>query len=156
MRSRFLPALAALLAVALDRERLEREALEAETLRRSDLVKTALLRAVSHDLRSPLTSITTAIGALRNPELVFTDDDRRELLDTIAVDADRLAGSSATCSISRGSRRAAPSRSSRSWALDELVREVVADLGAPSRSRSRANTRSSTSMPSRSSACSRT
>src|SRR5581483_7425949 len=64
---------AEVLGVSLDRTRLEREALEAETLRRSDLVKTALLRAVSHDLRSPLTSITTAIGALRNDELVFTD-----------------------------------------------------------------------------------
>ena len=65
MRNRFLPALAALLAVAVERERLEREAVEAETLRRSDLVKTALLRAVSHDLRSPLTGIRTAVGALR-------------------------------------------------------------------------------------------
>jgi two-component system sensor histidine kinase KdpD len=90
VRHRFLPALAALLAVAVDRGRLEREALEAETLRRSDLVKTALLRAVSHDLRSPLTGITTAIGALRNETLVFNDDDRRDLLDTIAVDTERL------------------------------------------------------------------
>ena len=48
--ARFLPALAALLAVAIDRSRLEREALEAETLRRSDLVKTALLRAVSRTI----------------------------------------------------------------------------------------------------------
>ena len=68
-RHRFLPALAALLAVAVERDRLEREALEAEALRRSDLVKTALLRAVSHDLRSPLTGIRTAVGALRNPTL---------------------------------------------------------------------------------------
>jgi two-component system sensor histidine kinase KdpD len=48
---RFRPALEALLAVAADRERLEGEALEAEALRRSDQIKTALLRAVSHDLR---------------------------------------------------------------------------------------------------------
>jgi two-component system sensor histidine kinase KdpD len=48
---RVLPALASLLAVALDRERLSRAALEAETLRRSDAIKTAVLRAVSHDLR---------------------------------------------------------------------------------------------------------
>ncbi len=90
MRGRFLPALAALLAVAIDRTRLEQEALEAETLRRSDLVKTALIRAVSHDLRSPLTGITTAIGALRNDSLVFSEEDRRELLETIALDAERL------------------------------------------------------------------
>ena len=76
VRRRFLPALAALLAVATDRTRLEQEALEAETLRRSDLVKTALIRAVSHDLRSPLTGITTAIGALsqrrRSPSATTT------------------------------------------------------------------------------------
>ena len=51
-----------------EREQLESEALEAEMLRRSDLVKTALLRAVSHDLRSPLTGIRTAIGTLRPPD----------------------------------------------------------------------------------------
>ena len=86
-RHRFLPALAALLAVAVERDRLEREALEAEALRRSDLVKTALLRAVCHDLRSPLTAIRTAVGALRNPTLAAqrrgprraARDDRRRL-----------------------------------------------------------------------------
>src|SRR5579862_751485 len=61
---RFLPALAALLAVATDRSALQAEALEAETLRRSDVVKTALLRAVSHDLRSPLTAIVASADAL--------------------------------------------------------------------------------------------
>ena len=55
--ARFLPALASLLAVAIDRERLAREALEAEALRESDAIKTAVLRAVSHDLRSPLTAM---------------------------------------------------------------------------------------------------
>jgi two-component system, OmpR family, sensor histidine kinase KdpD len=51
-RRRFLPALASLLAVASDRERLAQDALEAEALRRSDTVKTAVLRAVSHGFRS--------------------------------------------------------------------------------------------------------
>ena len=133
VRRRFLPALAALLAVAVDRSRLEQEALDAETLRRSDLVKTALLRAVSHDLRTPLTSITTAVGALRNPELVFTDEDRRELLDTIAVDAERLGRLVADLlDLSRleaGGAEPEP----EVWALDELVREVVADLHAGDR-----------------------
>ena len=133
VRRRFLPALAALLGVALDRTRLEREALEAEALRRSDLVKTALLRAVSHDLRSPLTSITTAVGALRNDELVFSDEDRRELLDTIAVDADRLArlvGDLLDLSrLEAGGAEPEP----EVWALDELVREVVADHHAADR-----------------------
>jgi two-component system sensor histidine kinase KdpD len=133
VRSRFLPALSALLAVALDRRRLEKEALEAETLRRSDLVKTALLRAVSHDLRSPLTSITTAIGALRNDELVFTDADRRELLETIAVDADRLAklvGDLLDLSrLEAGGAEPEP----EVWSVEELVRDAVDDLGLADR-----------------------
>src|SRR4029079_13998139 len=91
VQHRFLPALAALLAVAVDHTRLEREALEAEALRRSDLVKTALLRAVSHDLRSPVTRIRRAVGALRNRTLHLTDADRDELLETIELDADRLS-----------------------------------------------------------------
>ncbi len=130
---RFLPALAALLAVAVDRDRLEREALEAETLRRSDLVKTALLRAVSHDLRSPLTGIRTAIGALRNDTLQLSDADRSDLLDTIEVDSDRLSrlvGDLLDLSrLEAGS--AAPAR--ELWALDDIVREAVDSLGARDR-----------------------
>jgi two-component system sensor histidine kinase KdpD len=125
---RFLAALAALLAVASDRTRLEREALEAEALRRADLVKTALLRAVSHDLRSPLTGITTAVGALRSESLVFTDEDRRELLDTIEFDATRLSrlvGDLLDLSrLEAGAAEPEP----EVWALDELVRQAAGDL----------------------------
>ncbi len=128
VRRRFIPALAALLGVALDRSHLEQEALEAESLRRSDLVKTALLRAVSHDLRSPLTGITTAIGALRNESLVFSEDDRQVLLETIAVDSERLGRLVADLlDLSRlEAGGAAPE--AEVWALDELVREAVDDL----------------------------
>jgi two-component system sensor histidine kinase KdpD len=133
VRQRFLPALAALLAVAVDRERLEREAVEAETLRRSDLVKTALLRAVSHDLRSPLTGIRTAVGALLNDELELTEADRRELLDTIDVDSQRLSRLVADLlDLSRleaGGAAPAP----EVWALDDLVRAAVDSVGARGR-----------------------
>jgi two-component system sensor histidine kinase KdpD len=125
VRRRFLPALAALLAVGLDRSRLEQEALEAETLRRSDLVKTALLRAVSHDLRSPLTGITTAIGALRNETLVFSDHDRRELLDTIAVDAERLSRLVGDLLDLSRLEAGGAEPALEVWTLDELVRETI-------------------------------
>jgi two-component system sensor histidine kinase KdpD len=133
VRRRFLPALAALLAVALDRSRLEGEALEAETLRRSDLVKTALLRAVSHDLRSPLTGITTAVGALRSETLVFTDDDRRELLDTIAVDADRLSRLVGDLLDLSRLEAGGAEPAQEVWALDELVRETIDHLAGGDR-----------------------
>jgi two-component system sensor histidine kinase KdpD len=133
VRHRFLPALAALLAVAGDRSRLEREALEAETLRRSDLVKTALLRAVSHDLRSPLTGIATAIGALRNNTLVFSDDDRRELLDTIAVDTERLGRLVGDLLDLSRLEAGGAEPELEVWALDELVRETISRLAGGDR-----------------------
>jgi len=89
-RRRLLPALASLLAVAVDRERLANDAFDAEALRRSDTVKTAVLRAVSHDLRSPLTAIRAASDGLEDETLVLTAEDRRDLFDTIQVEVRRL------------------------------------------------------------------
>jgi two-component system, OmpR family, sensor histidine kinase KdpD len=133
VRRRFLPALAALLAVAAEREQLEREALEAETLRRSDLVKTALLRAVSHDLRSPLTGINTAVGALRNPTLSLTDEDRRELLEMIDAEADRLSHLvDDLLDLSRLEAGAAPPQRV-AWELPDLIRDAVEGLHARER-----------------------
>ncbi|HEY7206845.1 MAG TPA: ATP-binding protein [Gaiellaceae bacterium] len=130
VRNRFLPALAALLAAAVERDELEREALEAEALRRSDLVKTALLRAVSHDLRSPLTGIATAIGALRNRTLTLSESDRAELLETIDLESrrlGRLVGDLLDLSrLEAGSAAPRP----EVWSLDDLVREAIDALGA--------------------------
>ena len=89
-RRRLLPALASLLAVAIDREQLEREALEAEALRRADAMKTALLRAVSHDLRTPLMAISTSAGALARHDLEIDAAGRAELLETILDASERL------------------------------------------------------------------
>jgi two-component system sensor histidine kinase KdpD len=69
LRAHLVPSLEALLAAALDRDALLREVVETSALRRSDVLKTALLRSVSHDLRSPLTAILTAAGALASPRL---------------------------------------------------------------------------------------
>ena len=135
---RFLPALAALLAVAVERDRLEREALEAEALRRSDLVKTALLRAVSHDLRSPLTAIRDRGRRAAQPDAArSTADDRDELLETIALEAgrlDRLVGDLLDLSrLEAGAAAPEP----EVWALDDLVRQAVDALGARRAGRAR-------------------
>ena len=66
---RIVPALEALLAAALERDALQAEVVETAALRRSDVIKTALLRSVSHDLRSPLTAILTTAEALQSPSL---------------------------------------------------------------------------------------
>jgi two-component system, OmpR family, sensor histidine kinase KdpD len=90
LQTRVAPTLAALVAIAQRRDALQLEAVETEALRRSDDVKTALLRAVSHDLRTPLTAIVTAGHALRSPSL--TDDDRTELATAVVEEGERLAG----------------------------------------------------------------
>ena len=90
IRRRFLPALASLLAVATDRERLTAEAVAADALRRSDAVKTTVLRAVSHDLRSPLTSIRVAGSTLSRSIDDLAPADRDALLDTVCNEAERL------------------------------------------------------------------
>ena len=69
LEHRVVPALAALLAAGRERERLQAEVVETQALRRSDEIKTALLRSVSHDLRTPLTAIVAAAEALAWPRL---------------------------------------------------------------------------------------
>ncbi len=81
--ARLLPALGAVFSVNED-------ALEAEALRRSDTLKTALLRSVSHDLRSPLTAILAAAGALTNDDLTLDAADRADLSHAIRQEAERL------------------------------------------------------------------
>jgi two-component system sensor histidine kinase KdpD len=81
--------LAKLVNVALQRERLGRQAAESEAVHRADIAKTAVLHAISHDLRSPLTGITTAAGGLRTQTL--SEPDRRELVSVIELESARLA-----------------------------------------------------------------
>lgn len=78
-----------LLDVALERERVAEQAAEAEAAKRADVARTAILHAISHDLRSPLTAITTAGAALRDRGI--SEAERDELLDVIEVEGARLA-----------------------------------------------------------------
>jgi two-component system sensor histidine kinase KdpD len=79
--------LAGLIALGEERERRQGEQVHAEALERSNELKTALLRAVSHDLRSPLAAITTSAGGLRYAQL---DEEERELLETISEQGERM------------------------------------------------------------------
>ena len=89
LQQRVVPALEAILGAAIERDALQREVVETSALRRSDVLKTALLRAVSHDLRSPLTAILTTVGALEAGPL--SDAERDELVADIEGEAQRLA-----------------------------------------------------------------
>ncbi|MEV4759914.1 DUF4118 domain-containing protein [Micromonospora sp. NPDC049559] len=88
---RIVEAFAAQAAVALRQERLAEEAATARPLAEADRMRTALLAAVSHDLRTPLASAKAAVTSLRSPEVEFDEADRDELLATADESLDRLA-----------------------------------------------------------------
>ncbi|MEV6300654.1 DUF4118 domain-containing protein [Actinoplanes sp. NPDC051861] len=88
---RIVEAFAAQAAVALRQERLAAEAASAKPLAEADRLRTALLAAVSHDLRTPLASAKASVASLRSADVEFGDDDRAELLATADESLDRLA-----------------------------------------------------------------
>jgi two-component system sensor histidine kinase KdpD len=77
-------------AAALDRERLRIQASQAEMLAAGNRMRTALLAAVSHDLRTPLASVKASVSSLRQTDVEWSEADRAELLATIEENADRL------------------------------------------------------------------
>ncbi|MDE3721528.1 ATP-binding protein [Nocardiopsis sp. N85] len=98
LRGRVLPAadrgvlraFAAHIGIALEHQRLEWDAAEARRQAAGNRIRTALLAAVSHDLRTPLTSIKASLSSLRATDLALTEEDREELLETVEESTDRL------------------------------------------------------------------
>jgi two-component system, OmpR family, sensor histidine kinase KdpD len=128
LQERVVPALEALLSAALERESLLGGVVETAALRRADTVKTALLRAVSHDLRSPLTAISAAGEALGSPSL--SKQEQGELASVIEEEAERLSRLvDNLLDLSRLEAGAAEPR--RDWtSVEELIRAALAELGA--------------------------
>jgi two-component system, OmpR family, sensor histidine kinase KdpD len=89
LQDRVIPALETLVAAARKRDELEAQVIETKALRRSNVVKTAVLRSVSHDLRSPLTAITTAAGGLSSETL--SPEARAELTSVVSQESARLS-----------------------------------------------------------------
>ncbi|MGF7238904.1 MAG: DUF4118 domain-containing protein [Frankia sp.] len=88
---RILAAFAAQAAGALEQRRLAAAAAEAGPLAEADRTRTALLAAVSHDLRTPLASAKAAVTGLRSKDVDWTDDEQGELLATADESLDRMA-----------------------------------------------------------------
>ncbi|WP_083454378.1 DUF4118 domain-containing protein, partial [Nostocoides japonicum] len=88
---RLVSAFAAHAEAILRREELAAQAGAAGRLARDNRSRTALLAAVSHDLRTPLAGIKAAVSTLREPDLAITADDRADLLETIEESTDRLS-----------------------------------------------------------------
>lgn len=78
-------------ALAIERVRLTDEATRAAVLARSDELKSALLSTVSHELRTPLASIKASATSLLQEDIHWSPEDRRDLLQAIDEETDRLA-----------------------------------------------------------------
>ncbi|HEX9697721.1 MAG TPA: ATP-binding protein [Actinomycetota bacterium] len=83
-------AFAGQIALALERLRLTQEAQVAQIDAEESRLRAALFSSVTHDLRTPLASVTAAVTSLQDEQASFTPGDRKELLDTIRQEADRL------------------------------------------------------------------
>jgi two-component system sensor histidine kinase KdpD len=129
LQDRVLPALETLVAAARKREELEAQVIETKALRRSNVVKTAVLRSVSHDLRSPLTAITTAASGLTSGTL--SPEAREELTSVISQESARL--SRLVDNLLDLSRlQAGPVETHADWcSVEELIRAAVDTVLAP-------------------------
>jgi two-component system sensor histidine kinase KdpD len=127
LRTQVVPTLEALVAIAQRRDAMQSELVETAALRRSDDIKTALLRAVSHDLRTPLTAVVAAGHALGADSL--TDQERSELSAAVVEEGTRLAG--LVDNLLALSRLQAGSATPRSdWvSIEDLVSAAAEGLG---------------------------
>jgi two-component system sensor histidine kinase KdpD len=129
LRGRIVPALEALVGATRSRDTLESQVIETKALRRSDVMKTTLLRSVSHDLRSPITAIKAAAEGLGVGGI--SDEGRAELLSVVTGESARLERLVANLlDLSRLQSGAAQPRSD--WiSVEESVRAALAAVAAP-------------------------
>jgi two-component system sensor histidine kinase KdpD len=88
--SSLLGAFAAHVLAQLERQQLAASRLEVLRLAEGNTMRTAILRAVSHDLRTPLAGIKLAVGGLLQTAVTYTPEEHQELLETIDECSDRL------------------------------------------------------------------
>jgi two-component system sensor histidine kinase KdpD len=128
LQERVVPALESLLSAALERDTLLGGVVETAALRRADTVKTALLRAVSHDLRSPLTAISAAGEAVGSESI--SPREREEMAAVIQEESRRLSRLvDNLLDLSRLEAGAAEPR--MQWtSIEELLRGAIGELAA--------------------------
>ena len=125
--TRVVPALESILAAALHRVELQAEVVETAALRRSDEMKTAVLRSVSHDLRTPLTAILMAATALdpTRPTPENVGDVREQVIDA-ATRLWRLIEKLLDLSVLQAGR----AEPRLAWySIDEVLQEAVEQVG---------------------------
>ena len=118
-------------ALGLEAGRLRREAADADALAKTDELRTALLRSVSHDLRTPLASIKASVSGLLEPQVAFSDVDRASLLNTIDTSVDRLDQVVGDLLDMSRLQAGAVRTFNRPTALEELVAAALDHLDVP-------------------------
>jgi two-component system sensor histidine kinase KdpD len=131
---RIVEAFAAQATVALRQERLTAEAATAKPLAEADRMRTALLAAVGHDLRTPLASAKAAVASLRSADVHFDDHDRAELLATADESLDRLSRLVTNLLDMSRLQAGALGVAAVNVGAEEVVPRALDDLGPESRS----------------------
>jgi two-component system sensor histidine kinase KdpD len=130
---RILEAFAAQAAAALRQQRLEEEAVRTRPLAEADKMRTALLSAVSHDLRTPLASARAAVDSLASPDITWTGDERAELVATAKDSLERLDRLVANLLDMSRLQAGALGIRTQPLALEEVIPLVLDDLGPQAR-----------------------
>jgi two-component system, OmpR family, sensor histidine kinase KdpD len=130
---RILEAFAAQAAAALRQQRLAKEAERTRPLAEADKMRTALLSAVSHDLRTPLSSARAAVDSLASPSITWTDDERAELVATAKDSLERLDRLVANLLDMSRLQAGALGIHAQPLALEEVIPRVLDDLGPQAR-----------------------
>ncbi|GAA4351543.1 sensor histidine kinase KdpD [Angustibacter luteus] len=126
---RVVGAFAAQAGALLERSRLAEQAAAAAPLAATDRMRTALLAAVGHDLRTPLASAKASVTSLRSTDVAWSADDRDELLLTADESLDRLARLVDNLLDMSRLTAGAMTVQRRAVALDEVVPLALDDLG---------------------------
>jgi len=116
------------MALAIEGLRLSSEAQEARVEAETSRLRAALFSSVTHDLRTPLASITASVTSLLEKEPPLREEDRRELLETIRQEAERLNRLVGNLLDLSRMRAGALTPSKSLTALDEVIEAVVARL----------------------------
>ena len=130
---RVLNAFAANLSAALDRRRLHQQAAESAALADANELRSALLQAVSHDLRTPLAGIKASVNSLRQPDVSWTPEEAAEFLETVEDETDRLTNLVDNLLDMSRIHADAVAPALRTTSLDEVVPGAVASLGPRAR-----------------------
>lgn len=127
---RLLQRLAVAAARAFEAQRLAEQAARARDLAEVDRLRSALLAAVGHDLRTPLAGVKAAVSSLRQPDIAWSEQEREEFLAQIESSADRLGALVANLLAMSRLQAGVLSVELGPVALDEVVARALLDVDA--------------------------